>query len=142
MTENAQTPATDTTAGKTFTQDQVNALLAKEKRAHQAALDAAVAAVVARAEAAEAKVADYEAEKQRAEWIVEICKDSGVPAHLLRGETREELQAHHDELAAALTPAPPSTPPIQGVAFHPEATQTPSTAGLSALELARLYKRG
>lgn len=51
-----------------------------------------------RAAAAEAKVARFEAAEQRAQWAAEIVKDSAVPASALRGETREELEAHFAEL--------------------------------------------
>lgn len=52
-----------------------------------------------RAAAAEAKVAKFEAAEQRAKWAAEIVKDSAVPASALRGDTREELEAHFAELA-------------------------------------------
>ena len=54
----------------------------------------------ARAEAAEAKVAAFEAKEQRAAWAAEIVKDSKVPAAVLRGSTREELLEHFEQLKA------------------------------------------
>lgn len=70
---------------------------------------------VERAEAAERKAATYEAKEQRAQWAKEITKDSTVPAHLLRGTTREELEEHFAALSEALpkTPTAPkkATPP-------------------------------
>lgn len=55
------------------------------------------------------QIDDAAAEKQHAEWVSEVAKDKGVPAELLRGGTKEELEAHADLLQAALHPA--SKPP-------------------------------
>lgn len=63
-----------------------------------------------RAEAAEKRAALFEAKEQRAAWAAEITKDSAVPAHLLRGETREALEEHFTQLADAIK-APATTPP-------------------------------
>ena len=110
---------------KTFTQEQVNALIASEKRKLgekfadyddlktkatqfdqleqdskselQKALDRAVEA--------EKKATALEAKEQVAAWAKEITKDSQVPASALRGSTREELEAHFKDLEA-LIPKP------------------------------------
>ncbi len=55
------------------------------------------------------QIDDAAAEKQHAEWVSEVAKDKGVPAELLRGGSKEELEAHADLLRAALHPA--SKPP-------------------------------
>lgn len=55
------------------------------------------------------QIEDAEAEKQHAEWVSEVAKDKDVPAELLRGGSKEELEAHADLLRAALHPA--SKPP-------------------------------
>lgn len=55
------------------------------------------------------QIDDAAAEKQHAEWVSEVAKDKGVPAELLRGSTKDELEAHADLLQAALHPA--SKPP-------------------------------
>lgn len=55
------------------------------------------------------QIDDAAAEKQHAEWVSEVAKDKGVPAELLRGSTKDELEAHADLLRAALHPA--SKPP-------------------------------
>lgn len=68
---------------------------------------------IERAEAAEKKVADSEAEKaaaeqkaehekQVAELVAKVSKDTNVPAEMLRGSTLEELTAHADVLKPAL----------------------------------------
>ena len=55
------------------------------------------------------QIDDAAAEKQHAEWVSEVAKDKDVPAELLRGGSKEELEAHADLLRAALHPA--SKPP-------------------------------
>jgi len=58
-----------------------------------------------RAEAAEKKAGEYEAATQRTKWAEEIAKGSAVPATALRGATREDLQAHFEELKALIPEA-------------------------------------
>lgn len=111
---------------KSFTQDQVNALLAEQKRkdtAKFADYDDLKAAkteldklreesktelqkALDRATAAESKVASFEAKEQAQQWAGEIVKGSEIPASVLRGSTREEMQAHFDQLKE-LAPKPP-----------------------------------
>ena len=56
------------------------------------------------------QIDDAAAEKQHAEWVSEVAKDKGVPAELLRGGSKEELEAHAEPpCQAALHPA--SKPP-------------------------------
>ena len=70
-----------------------------------------------RAAAAEAKAAAYEAREQIAGWKAEVSKETGVPAALLAGSTREEIEAHA-AIAAPLiaTPQAPAVPivPTEG----------------------------
>lgn len=47
------------------------------------------------------KVQGFEAATERAEIVSDISKATGVPANVLRGSTREDLQAHADELKEA-----------------------------------------
>jgi hypothetical protein len=63
--------------------------------------------LLARAEAAEKKLADREAKDAAAATAAEIAKEKGVPVEALRGSTREELEAHADALAAILPKKPP-----------------------------------
>ncbi len=58
--------------------------------------------LLARAEEAEKKLADREAKDAAAATAAEIAKEKGVPVEALRGNTREELEAHADALAALL----------------------------------------
>jgi len=59
-----------------------------------------------RAAAAEAKVAQYESEKQQREWVKAVSDETGVPAGVLRGSTLEELQAHADSLKSLVSKEP------------------------------------
>jgi hypothetical protein len=67
-----------------------------------------------RAAAAEAKVTSYETRDQVTTWAKEIVKDSKVPADALRGSTKEELQAHFDQLKA-LVPSDEEKPTPKGL---------------------------
>lgn len=51
------------------------------------------------------QIDDAAAEKQHAEWVSEVAKDKDVPAELLRGSTRDELEAHAELLHKALNPS-------------------------------------
>jgi len=48
--------------------------------------------------AAEAKVKDYEKREQIATWAKEVSEETGVPADVLSGSTKEELEAHAEKL--------------------------------------------
>lgn len=124
------TPPEDATGApaepKVFTQEQVNAFLAEDRRKSatkfadydalktkaeefDAAQDAAktdLQRALDRATAAEAKVAGFESERQVATWAAEIVQGSDVPAAALRGATREELLAHFEELKPLVTKQP------------------------------------
>lgn len=74
--------------------------------------------VTARAEAAEKILAEQKAKDEAAALRSEIAKakgfeDRNVPATALRGSTREELEAHADEILALL-PEPPVAPSADG----------------------------
>lgn len=56
------------------------------------------------------KVQTFETEKQRATLVSDVAKVKNVPADALRGNTREELEAHADTLAALLKPSGPVIP--------------------------------
>lgn len=103
---------------QTFTQEQVNTMLAEQKRKHgekyadyddlkakagkfdeleeQSKTD--LQKMTERAEAAEKRIAAFEAKEQVASWAADIVKGSNIPASVLRGSTREELEAHFNEL--------------------------------------------
>ena len=56
------------------------------------------------------KVKTFETERERATLVSDVAKDKKVPADALRGNTREELEAHADTLAALLKPSGPVIP--------------------------------
>lgn len=124
---------------KTFTQEQVDAIvesrLAKERgkykdyeelKAKALKFDEAENAGKSEVEklreentALQKRIDDAAAEKQHAEWVEEVSKSKNVPAGLLRGSTREELEAHADLLSAALHPKSKASP-------MPNQTATPN----------------
>ena len=69
-------------------------------------------------DAAKAELATYKASEERRSWAEEVAKEKGVPAEALRGETKEEMEAHADTLKKYMGSAPvvsgdgksPSTP--------------------------------
>ena len=69
--------------------------------------------LIARAEAAEKWRADREAKDAAAATAAEVAKEKGVPVSALRGSTREELEAHADELLTIL-PKKPAAPSADG----------------------------
>lgn len=116
-TEGNQNPAAED-SGKTFTQEQVNNMLAKERRDTQAkypdydkykqaydeaqerenAAKSELERAIERANAAEAEANSLKAEKERAGWIATVSKETGVPAAALHGATEEEVRACAESL--------------------------------------------
>ena len=74
----------------------------------------------------EAKVKEYETRDQLAAWAKEVSEETEVPADLLRGSTKEELQAHAEQLkkliAQQAPPAPATVPTIGNVPTVPNIT--------------------
>ncbi|WP_336715344.1 hypothetical protein [Arthrobacter sp. USHLN218] len=64
-----------------------------------------------------AKVQAFEAKEARAGLLAEVSKATGVPADLLRGETKEDLEAHAEVLKPLIKP---SGPIIPGQERHPD----------------------
>lgn len=56
------------------------------------------------------KLQTYEAEKERATLVSEVATAEGVPPSALRGNTREELEAHAKVLAELIKPSGPVIP--------------------------------
>lgn len=103
---------------KTFTQEEVNALMGKtrkEERAKYAGYEQYKAdseelaklrdkdktelqKATERAEAAEAALAEREAKEAIAQAVREVAKATGVPEEALRGANREEIEAHAEAL--------------------------------------------
>ncbi len=64
-----------------------------------------------RAQKAESKVAAYELEKQRNDWLDEVAAQTDLPKAILRGNTKEEIEAHAQSLKAYF--AKPSAPVVK-----------------------------
>jgi septal ring factor EnvC (AmiA/AmiB activator) len=78
-------------------------------------------------EAAEAKrAAEAEQARQVADWKAAISKETGVPASALRGNTKEDLQAHAEEIKALLPD--PNTRRVGG-AYVPTEGRNVGTGG-------------
>jgi len=60
-------------------------------------------------EALKTKYSDLEASNSRRNWADEITKDSPIPATVLRGDTKEEMESHFEELSALIKDAAAST---------------------------------
>lgn len=120
---------TDEKSGKAFTQEQVNALLAEQKRklgerfadyddvkTKAAKLDELEQASKSELQklqdelaATKSELTRFQQEKQIQAWAVEITKDSPIPPMVLRGSTREELEEHFKQLTE-IAPKPKRTP--------------------------------
>lgn len=77
-------------------------------------------------QAAQAKLAEYEAEKQVRAWVDEVAETAKLSPEqkaVLKGSTKEELEAHA-ELIKSLTPTPPPAPFVV-----PTVGQTPTPSG-------------
>ena len=84
--------------------------------------------LLARAEAAEKKLADREAKDAAAATAAEVAKEKGVPVSALRGSTTEELEAHADELLAILPKKDPA-PSADGQGEASGAASPPPPSG-------------
>lgn len=74
-------------------------------------------------EAAEQKrVADAELAQQVADWKSQIAKSTGVPVNALRGNTKEDIQAHADELKELI-------PARRGGAYVPAEGRSSASGG-------------
>lgn len=124
MPENTNTVDENATQGataeKTFTQAEMDAIIGdrlKRERAKYADYDEVKAKAakydeaeeagkselqkaVERAEKAEGALKALENERKLAELRAEIAKEQGIEADLLRGTTREELEAHAGQIKA------------------------------------------
>lgn len=49
-----------------------------------------------------AKVAEFESKEQHQQIVTEVAESTGVPAGVLKGDTKEELEAHAEALKSIL----------------------------------------
>lgn len=80
----------------------------------KSALEKARDKAEARASEAETKVTGFEAKEQLSTWRTEVAKATGVHADVLRGSTKEELEAHAAVLKPLLTAQEAPVIPTQG----------------------------
>lgn len=123
---------------QTFTQEQVNELVGKARKAARSkfaeeneALKSEISAAKGDIEAIRAENEALKAEKQRAEWKRQAANEHGVPSSLVRGESLEEMQEHAKALSAALITA-------RGSRYTPVA----ETGGAKAPAITADYIRG
>lgn len=123
---------------RTFTQEEVNALVGKTRKEERAKfsgyeefkaaserlpeLEASLQELAEQLSAANARIADFEQKGQLAEWAEQASRETGVPASVLKGSTLEELQAHAEQIKAAM-PAYPTLPADGGEAKVPAVTK-------------------
>lgn len=69
------------------------------------------------------KVQEREEQDAHDALVAEVAESKGVPASMLRGSTKEEMEAHADAILPHLRP---SVPRIPGAGVQPE--QTPESA--------------
>lgn len=87
----------------------------------------------------ESKVKGYESREQTAAWAKEVVKGSNVPADALRGDTREELEAHFEQIKSIMPTDQPKkgavAPYVQSEGTSPNdgAKDTPTSRGTGTL---------
>lgn len=85
---------------------QENADKAKRFDEFEEAQKSELEKVTARAEAAEARIAERDKADAARALAEEVAKDKGVSVSVLRGSTREELEAHADSILALIPEKP------------------------------------
>lgn len=143
--QGAEAPQDPPAEQRTFTQEEVNRLLGKERAKYKGFADFKRAAeelealkqrdmteaqkATARAEAAEKKVAEYEAAESRRSWVEKAAKETGVPADVLsaiEADSEESLMEKAESMKGYF--AKPSAP-VVGSDGH---AANPPEAGESA----------
>ena len=84
-----------------------------------------------RIEKAEKENAAFKQREQVSTWAAEVSKETGVPANLLRGSTKEELEAHA-ELLKEFTGEQSSAPIVKSDGQKPKGKAGVTTAELFA----------
>lgn len=134
----SENPAMEGSQPRTFTQEEVNEMVGsarKKERQKFANYDEYRAAseqlpeLQRKAEESEAqlaeanaRIAEFEQQRQIAEWAEQAARETGVPASVLKGSTLDELQAHAQQIKAAM-PVYPTLPADGGEANPPAITK-------------------
>lgn len=98
------------------TPEEIAELRAKAQKADEIedAQKSELEKALARADAAEAKLAEREKADAARKLAEEVAEAKGVSASVLRGSTREELEAHADSILALLPEKPKAASPGSG----------------------------
>lgn len=72
-----------------------------------------------RANKAESELANFKKREEIATWKQEVSKETGVPADVLRGDTKEELTAHAESLKAVMGTTSKNPAFVQSDGFAP-----------------------
>ena len=56
------------------------------------------------------RVAEFEAKEEQSKLVAQVANDAGVPADALRGDTKEELEAHAEVLKSLMKTTGPVIP--------------------------------
>ena len=105
--------------GQSFSQDDVNRIvqerLQREREKYSDYDDLKTAAERAQELETEKqtlaeKLAEFEAKEERQKLVSTVADDTGVPADALRGDTKEELEAHAEVLKALMKTTGPVMP--------------------------------
>lgn len=133
-----QAPKPDHAFTPITNQEALDAIIAKRvererrKYADYDTLTAKIGTLETDLAAATAKVETYEREAAHTALIREVAKETGVPAGLLRGATREEMTAHGKALAEFLT-ARSATPVIPSLGAAPDTNRSTEQAFVKML---------
>lgn len=137
-TTKEQVPKPDQAFTPITSQEALDAIIAKRvererrKYADYDTLAAKIGTLESDLAAATAKVETYEREAAHTALVREVAKETGVPADLLRGSTREEMTAHGKALAEFLA-SRSATPVIPTLGAAPETKQSTEQAFVKML---------
>lgn len=133
-----QAPKPDHAFTPITSQEALDAIIAKRvererrKYADYDTLAAKIGTLETDLAAANTKIETYEREATHTALVREVAKETGVPAELLRGSTREEMTSHGKALAEYLT-ARSATPVIPTLGAAPETKQSTEQAFVKML---------
>lgn len=104
---------------QSFSQDDVNRIvqerLQREREKYADYDDLKTAAeraheLEAQTQELTAKVAEFESKEEHRKLVADVAETAGVPAGVLKGETKEELEAHAESIKALLQTTGPVIP--------------------------------
>ena len=114
-----QQPNQEQEQTQSFSQDDVNRIvqerLQREREKYADYDDLKTAAeraqeLEAQTQELTAKVAEFESKEEHRKLVADVAETAGVPAGVLKGETKEELEAHAESIKALLQTTGPVIP--------------------------------